>query len=114
VLHSYINMHYHAATDLQALKLLFDASHSAVRLLGIDVIDAHTIEATWLLGGYLKFPWHPRVDAFEGKTVYTLGSDGLIVFQDQTWSVSGAKALLETFTPTAGVLDDIREELLRQ
>jgi hypothetical protein len=33
--------------------------------------------------------------------VYTLDKEtGLIVDQSQTWSISGAKALAETFTPT--------------
>jgi hypothetical protein len=34
--------------------------------------------------------------------VYTLNDDGLIVLQDQTWSISALEALRETFTPTAG------------
>lgn len=50
----------------QALGLLFDASYSAVQLRDIRVTGPRTIEADWLLGGYLKFPWHPRVEAFEG------------------------------------------------
>ena len=98
------------ARYIKALGLLFDASYSAVRLLDIKVTGEHTIEATWTLGGYLKFPWHPRVEPFEGKTIYTLSAtDGLIVLQDQTWSISGAEALRETFTPTSGPLKDIIE-----
>lgn len=37
-----------------------------------------------------------------GHTVYTLSADGLIVSQEQTWSVSALEALRETFTPTSG------------
>jgi hypothetical protein len=34
--------------------------------------------------------------------VYTLNEAGLIVLQDQTWSISALEALRETFTPTPG------------
>lgn len=54
------------STPTQALGILFDASVSAVQLRDIRVTGPRTIEADWLLGGYLKFPWHPRVEAFEG------------------------------------------------
>lgn len=100
------------ARYVKALGLLFDASYSAVRLQDIKVTSAHSIEANWTLGGYLKFPWHPRVEPFEGKTVYTLSPENgnLIILQDQTWSISGAEALRETFTPTSGPLKDIVDE----
>lgn len=51
---------------LQALTLLFDASYSAVQLVGISVTSPTTIEADWKMGGYLRFPWHPRVEPFLG------------------------------------------------
>jgi hypothetical protein len=31
--------------------------------------------------------------------------------QDQTWSITGATALIESFTPTPGVKTDIRDSL---
>ena len=71
------------------------------------MVDEKTIAASWILGGYLKLPWNPRVEPFEGHTVYTLGEDGLIVMQDQTWSISSGEALRETFTPTSGKKKDI-------
>lgn len=92
---------------VKALGLLFDASHSAVRLRSIRVTAPDTIEAEWHLGGYLKFPWHPRVEPFTGRTTYTLNDEGLVAFQDQTWDVSAFEALRESFTPTGGVRDDI-------
>jgi len=95
------------ARYVRALGLLFDASYSAVRLRDISVTGPRTIEAEWTLGGYLKFGWHPRVEPFVGRTVYTLNDHGLISFQDQTWSISAGEALRETFTPTAGPKDDI-------
>ena len=39
---------------------------------------------------------------FLGSCVYTLNEDGLIVVQDEAWSISGLEALRLTFTPTAG------------
>ena len=96
------------ARYITALGILFDANYSRVQLLDIHVTGPYTIEAKWTLGGYLKFPWHPRVAPFEGKTVYSLSqNDGLIEVQDQTWSISGAEALRETFTPTSGPKRDI-------
>jgi len=93
---------------LTALGILFDANYSRVQLVDIKVTEPYTIEARWTLGGYLKFPWHPRVAPFEGKTVYSLSKEnGLIEMQDQTWSISGAEALKETFTPTSGPKRDI-------
>lgn len=96
------------ARYITALGILFDANYSRVQLLDIQVTDPYTIEARWTLGGYLKFPWHPRVAPFEGKTVYSLDkSTGLIILQDQTWSISSVEALRETFTPTSGPKRDI-------
>jgi hypothetical protein len=93
---------------ITALGILFDANYSRVQLLDIQVTGPNTIEAKWTLGGYLKFPWHPRVAPFEGKTVYSMSKEnGLIEMQDQTWSISGAEALKETFTPTSGPKRDI-------
>ncbi|KAG7667161.1 hypothetical protein Ndes2526B_g04334 [Nannochloris sp. 'desiccata'] len=93
---------------LTALGILFDANYSRVQLLDIQVTGPYTIEATWTLGGYLRFPWHPRVAPFEGKTLYSLSKEnGLIEVQDQTWSISGIEALRESFTPTSGPKRDI-------
>ena len=93
---------------LKALTLLFDASVSAVRLVEIHVAAPDTIIATWKLGGYLTLPWHPRIEMMEGRSVYRLNADGLIAEQRQTWSISPAEALRETFTPSfGGVRGDI-------
>jgi hypothetical protein len=37
-----------------------------------------------------------------GHTIYTLNNDGIVQTQEQQWSISGVKALVETFTPGAG------------
>jgi hypothetical protein len=87
---------------LTALGLLFDPKDSRVELVDIKVTSPLTVEADGTLEGYLKFPWHPRVDKYAFHTVYGLDADsGLIVSQSQTWSISGAEALKETFTPNA-------------
>lgn len=79
-----------------------------MRLVEIHVAAPDCIEATWTLGGYLRLPWTPRVEPFEGKSVYLLNADGLIAEQRQTWSISPAEALRETFTPSfGGVRGDI-------
>ena len=87
---------------LTALDLLFDPEHSNVKLLDIRVAGPRSILATWTLGGYLRFPWHPFVPDFDGTATYTLDADGLVARQEETWSISPLEALRETFTPTAG------------
>ena len=83
------------------LGLLFDPATSNVELFDIKVTGPNTIEADWSLQGYLRFPWKPRVEPYTGHTVYTVGLEsGVIESQVQTWSISGAKAIVESFTPT--------------
>ena len=48
------------------------------------------------------FPWRPRVEAYDGHVTYTLNEEGLVAVQAQTWSISPAEALRQTFTPTWG------------
>lgn len=84
---------------LNALDILFDPNESSVRLIDISVLDSNHIQAKWILGGLLKLPWKPLIKPYEGTCVYTLDEDGLIVAQDQTWSISAGEALKETFTP---------------
>jgi len=88
---------------LTALGLLFEPTTSSVELKNIKVTGPNTIESDWVLQGYLRFPWKPRVAPYGGHTVYTLNADGLVQTQAQTWEISGAKAIAETFTPNTGV-----------
>ncbi|EFJ42095.1 hypothetical protein VOLCADRAFT_97844 [Volvox carteri f. nagariensis] len=87
---------------LTALGVLFDPQYSKVELLDIRVVGPRQVEADWRLGGYLVFPWRPLVQPFTGHTVYTLNESGLVSEQRQTWSISAATALLESFTPSWG------------
>lgn len=76
-----------------------------MRLLSIAVTSPRTVEATWELGGFLRkefFFWRPVVKPFEGKVVWTVGDDGLVVEQREEWSISPWEALRETFTPYFG------------
>ena len=87
---------------LAAVQLLFDPASSRVELLSAAASGPREVTATWTLGGFLKLPWHPYVPPFTGTAVYTLDAAGLVVMQDETWSVSPLEALRETFTPTPG------------
>ena len=66
----------------------------------------NVIEGDYRAEGYLKLPWNPRVPPYEGHIVWTIQPDdgseraGLIVEQRQTWNISSAEALRETFTPS--------------
>ncbi|GAX83859.1 hypothetical protein CEUSTIGMA_g11284.t1 [Chlamydomonas eustigma] len=90
---------------ITALSILFDPQLSKVILKEIKVTGPRKIEVDYVSGGYLQekyFPWRPRVKPYEGHVVYTLNSEGLIKVQSQTWNISPAEALIETFTPTWG------------
>ena len=40
--------------------------NSEVRLKRIEVTSTNTIEADFTLGGYLKFPWRPKIETVSG------------------------------------------------
>ncbi|CAI5465942.1 unnamed protein product [Closterium sp. Yama58-4] len=90
------------ARYLAAVSILFDPAFSKQELLSIAVTSDKSVTATWRLGGYLKFPWQPRVEPFTGSTVYELDDDNLVAVHNETWSISPITALIETFTPTFG------------
>eukprot|EP00242_Pyramimonas_sp_CCMP2087_P005563 CAMPEP_0198212530 /NCGR_PEP_ID=MMETSP1445-20131203/26495_1 /TAXON_ID=36898 /ORGANISM="Pyramimonas sp., Strain CCMP2087" /LENGTH=248 /DNA_ID=CAMNT_0043886995 /DNA_START=78 /DNA_END=824 /DNA_ORIENTATION=+ len=90
------------ARYVKALGILFDPLDSSVELVSIQVTGPSTIEADWTLGGTLKLPWRPKIGRIQGHTIYTLNNDGIVQTQEQQWSISGVKALVETFTPGAG------------
>ncbi|CAI5937384.1 unnamed protein product, partial [Closterium sp. NIES-65] len=54
------------ARYLAAVSILFDPAFSKQELLSIAVTSDKSVTATWRLGGYLKFPWQPRVEPFTG------------------------------------------------
>jgi len=83
-----------------ALDVLFDPAESSVTLTSAEVVAPRQVLAKWTLGGRLKLPWRPIIPAFAGTALYTLGEDGLVVEQRETWSVSAAAALLQTLTPS--------------
>ncbi|MCO5594803.1 hypothetical protein L7F22_048837 [Adiantum nelumboides] len=83
-----------------AIKLLFDPNLSRHELASIDLVDSNTIRARWKLEGYLKFPWHPHIQPYEGTTVYHVNDKGLIASHEETWDISLWTALLQFLTPT--------------
>ena len=86
---------------LTALGLLFDPATSEVTVRSVEVTSPTTIESVGTLEGYLRFPWHPKVDKYTYFMTHHVDPEtGLIVEQSQTWDISGAKAIAETFTPT--------------
>ncbi|CAI5477197.1 unnamed protein product [Closterium sp. Yama58-4] len=90
------------ARYLAAVSILFDPAFSKQEVLSIAVTSDKSVTATWRLGGYLKFPWQPRVEPFTGSTVYELDDDNQVAVHNETWSISPITALIETFTPTFG------------
>jgi len=88
----------------KALGLLFDPQNSTLDLISIGVVreqgkEPH-IQASWMLGGYLKLPWNPYIRPFKGTSTYFTNEKGLISLQSQEWEISALDALLQTFTPS--------------
>lgn len=87
---------------VKALKILFDPALSSCALVEGPIIDegARTVRARVRSAGVLNLPWRPRIAPYETDIVWTVGADsGLVVSQEQTWSISAAEALVQTFTP---------------
>jgi hypothetical protein len=84
-----------------ALGILFEPTLSSVELLGPPQLDerARTISARVRSSGVLKLPWAPVIRPYETDIVWTVSEQGLVMAQEQTWSISAADALLQTFTP---------------
>ncbi|GBG77155.1 hypothetical protein CBR_g23482 [Chara braunii] len=87
---------------VQTVKTLFDPDSSIFEFRSIAVSGENTIDAAWVLGGVLKFPWRPHISPVNGVTRYTINDDGLVAIHSEVWDVSPLKALLESFTPYFG------------
>jgi hypothetical protein len=86
----------------KALRILFDTQQSRIQLLEPFKVNAEdrTISGRFRVRGFLKFPWHPFVSAYESDIVYKIDEQGLVYEQDQSWSKSAFTALQQSFTPT--------------
>eukprot|EP00929_Paragymnodinium_shiwhaense_P029560 TRINITY_DN16906_c0_g1_i1.p1 TRINITY_DN16906_c0_g1~~TRINITY_DN16906_c0_g1_i1.p1 ORF type:complete len:247 (-),score=47.61 TRINITY_DN16906_c0_g1_i1:277-1017(-) len=84
----------------QALGLLFDPAESGLRLKDIRLADfSRKIVAEYEAWGTLKLPWRPAIQPWSGKLVWTLGDDGLITSQVDTWNITRWDAIQQTFNP---------------
>ena len=65
-----------------------------------DTSDGRTtLQATWRLRTYLRFPWLPLID-IDGGTDYELDAEGIRICRHvEFWSVSGVQAILQMFRP---------------
>ena len=86
---------------IKALSLLFDPTCSSVELLAGPKSDAatRTIYAELRSSGTLKLPWRPKVRPWISYMTWTIDADGLIAEQSQTWDITPAEALGQTFNP---------------
>ena len=86
---------------IKALGLLFDPACSSVELLAGPKPDAatRTIYAELRSSGTLKLPWRPQVRPWTSYMTWTIDADGLIAEQSQTWDITPAEALGQTFNP---------------
>ena len=86
---------------IKALSLLFDPTCSSVELLAGPKPDAatRTIYAELRSSGTLKLPWRPKVRPWISYMTWTIDADGLIAEQSQTWDITPAEALGQTFNP---------------
>jgi len=92
---------------LSAASHLFDPRESDAQLLSIihNENDGdkgyEMIEVTWRLGGVIMLPWHPKVEAWTGRTKYHLDEEGLIYLHEEEWDISVWKAFICTLYPNA-------------
>eukprot|EP00980_Cylindrotheca_fusiformis_P007033 scaffold1475_cov111-Cylindrotheca_fusiformis.AAC.12 len=89
---------------LNAASQLFDHSSSTATLLSLETVDSHTIEARWRIEGVLHLPWHPKVPAWTGSTMYHFDEDGLIHRHEESWDISVLRAFTQTLLPEAAGL----------
>ena len=84
-----------------ALRGLFDAKRSSVRLLERPVaVDDRTLVAEWRLDGALRLPWRPPIKPFVGRTTFCLDDTGRIERHVEEWSLSAADAFLSALFPS--------------
>eukprot|EP00964_Phaeocystis_antarctica_P155539 scaffold124763_cov66-Phaeocystis_antarctica.AAC.3 len=93
---------------IKALSLLFDPTCSSVELLAGPKPDAatRTIYAELRSSGTLKLPWRPKVRPWISYMTWTIDADGLIAEQSQTWDITPAEALGQTFNPFQKAAND--------
>ena len=81
----------------KALTILFDPSASSVRVVAPPAVDGAVIRATIRSEGVLLLPWRPRIAPWESYLTWRVDGDGLIAEQSQTWNITSADALRQTF-----------------
>lgn len=83
----------------RALTILFDPAESTVKVVTAPAVDAarNAITATIRSEGVLQLPWRPRIAPWESSLTWRVDDDGLIYEQAQTWNVTSADALRQTF-----------------
>ncbi|XP_048136745.1 uncharacterized protein LOC115734382 isoform X4 [Rhodamnia argentea] len=90
--------------NLKLLVPFFD--HPSIILHNIQKGDDETyILARWKLRTYLKLPWRPLI-SIDGKTVYELDDNFVIVRHAESWNVSALEAIGQIFTPSFGRPND--------
>lgn len=84
----------------KALTILFDPTESSVRVVEGPVVDERKriITATVRSVGVLKLPWRPRISPWKSYLTWRVDDDGLIFEQAQTWNITSASALAQTFS----------------
>lgn len=89
---------------LNAASQLFDHASSTAKLLSLEIVNAHTIVARWEIEGVLHLPWHPKLPAWTGSTMYHFDENGLIRLHEESWDISVLRAFTETLLPQAASL----------
>lgn len=89
---------------LNAASQLFDHASSTAKLLSLEIVNQNTIEARWEIEGVLHLPWHPRLPAWTGSTMYHFDEAGLIHRHEESWDISVLRAFAETLVPGAASL----------
>ncbi|XP_028220057.1 uncharacterized protein LOC114401681 [Glycine soja] len=86
------------ARNLKLLVPFFDCGSIILQKIDkVDNSDTNFVLASWKLRTNLNLPWRPLI-SIDGSTVYELNEDCKIVRHVESWNISAAEAVLQSFS----------------
>ena len=84
----------------QALSFLFQPDESSIDDVSVVAEGDRSVVATYTARGVLKLPWHPVIQPWTGRIVYSLEEGtNLITSQVDRWNITRWDAIRQTFSP---------------
>lgn len=86
----------------EGVARLFDGKNSQIDVVSASVIGTNQIEVVWRLEATMRLPFNPKIKPYLVTTTYTVDEDGLIVRQEETFSIPGWEIVVSMFAPWIG------------